>query len=137
MSSVVDTVLAVGKSLFGLRMDLAKARQERKDTVAEYLAGIAQTLEDTGGALRQGQFPHGRCQELFVHGQNMTAAIGDLVGERRALELQAQLMEVWDIERLFGELSSADDDQRTRSLDTLDLAAGTFRATAAFVRVSP
>ena len=135
--SIVETLFDVGQKLFGLKVELAKARQARKQEVAGYLAAIAQTIEEANAELRQGTYPHGKCQELFVHSQNMAAAIGDLVGLPLANALGAQLAEVHEIERLHAELGADSDAERVRKLDLLDQAAGQFRATAAFVRVSP
>ena len=135
--TIVETLFDVGQKIFGLKIELAKARQNRKQQVAEFLAAIAQTIEEANAELRQGNYPHGKCQELFVHSQHMAAAIGDLVGAQLAHELGAQLAEVYEIERLHAELSADTDAERQRKLAVLDQAAGQFRATAAFVRVSP
>ena len=67
----------------------------------------------------------------------MVQAIGDLVGEAKATELACQLKEAWQVEQLYGQLQSEPPEQRDKSLGTLDQAAGLFRATAAFVLVSP
>ncbi len=135
--TIVETLFDVGQKIFGLKIELAKARQNRKHQVAEFLAAIAQTIEEANAELRQGSYPHGKCQELFAHSQHMEAAIGDLVGAQLAQALGAQLAEVYEIERLHAELGADSDDERQRKLSVLDQAAGQFRATAAFVRVSP
>ena len=135
--TIVETLFDVGQKIFGLKIELAKARQNRKQQVAEFLAAIAQTIEEANAELRQGGYPHGKCQELLVHSQHMAAAIGDLVGQPLAHELGAQLAQVYEIERLHAELSADTDAERQRKLSVLDQAAGHFRATAAFVRVSP
>ncbi|MCA0434866.1 MAG: hypothetical protein LCH46_16610 [Proteobacteria bacterium] len=108
MTLIIETILSVGKQLFGLKADLARARQERKEQVADYLSAIAQTIEDASASLRQNIYPHGKCQELLLHSQHMEAAIGDLVGVKEAADLGGQLHEVWEIERLFGELRSCE-----------------------------
>lgn len=134
---IIETILSVGQKLFGLRNELAKAQQARKEQVATFLAEIAQTIEEASASLKQNIYPHGKCQELFTHSQLMETAIGDLVGQKRAGDLGNQLKEVWQIEQLFGELSSNTNEERMSRLSVLDQAAGLFRATAAFVRVSP
>ena len=134
---IIETILKVGEKLFGLRGELSKAKQARKQQVADFLAATAQTIEDASASLKQGLYPHGKCQELLMHSQHMEAAIGDLIGAQQAGDLGRQLKEVWEIELLFGELSCAAPTERERKLSVLDQAAGLFRATAAFVRVSP
>jgi hypothetical protein len=137
MSTIIDTILSVGQKLFGLRIELAKAHQARKQVVADYLASIAQSIEEASASLKQGIYPHGKCQEILTHSQKMAAAIGDLVGQPEAHALGTQLGEVYEVERLDGELGSDSEPERLRKLSVLDQAAGLFRATAAFVRVSP
>lgn len=137
VSAIVDTLLGVGKALFGLRGELAKARKDRKETVAGFIGDIAETIDETAAALRRAEFPGGKCAELFAHSQQMETAIGDLIGPGKAGELAAQLQEIWEIERLFGELNADSPPERKRKLSVLDEAAGQFRATAAFVRASP
>lgn len=137
VSTIIDTILSVGQKLFGLRVELAKAHQARKQTVADFLASIAQSIEEASALLKQGIYPHGKCQEILSHSQHMEAGIGDLVGQPEAQALGAQLGEVYEIERLYGELGSGTELERLRKLGVLDQAAGLFRATAAFVRVSP
>ena len=114
--TIVETLFDVGQKIFGLKIELAKARQNRKQQVAEFLAAIAQTIEEANAELRQGNYPHGKCQELFVHSQHMAAAIGDLVGAQLAHELGTQLAEVYEIERLHAELSADTDAERQRHL---------------------
>lgn len=137
MSTIVETLFSVGQKLFGLRLELAKARQDRKQVVSDFLAAIAQSIEEASAQLRQGTYPHGKCAELHAHSQNMAAAIGDLVGSQRAGELGAQLAEVYAIEQLHAELGADAQPEQDRKLDQLEVAAGRIRATAAFVRVSP
>ena len=136
MMTIIDTILSVGQKLFSLREELSQARQARKQVVAEFLDAIAETIEEASAQLKQGHYPHGKCQELLTHSQHMEAAIGDLIGNAQAAELGAQLAEVYEIERLQAELSGTDDAERLRKLGVLDQAAGQFRATAAFVKVS-
>lgn len=134
---IIDTILAVDQKLFGLRLELAKARQARKQAVADFLSSIAQSIEEGSALLKQGTYPHGMCQEILGHSQHMEAAIGDLIGQSQARDLAAQLAEVNEIERLHAELGSNTDSDRQRKLSALDQATGQFRATSAFVRVSP
>ena len=137
MSAIIETLLQVGKALFGFKSQLATARGVRKQVVADFLGAIAQSIEDASALLKVGTYPHGKCQELLAHSGHMSAAIGDLIGEQRAKELGAQLAEVHEVERLHAELASGGAYDRARRLAVLDQAAGELRATAAFVRVSP
>jgi hypothetical protein len=98
MSAIIDSLLSVGKALFGLRGELAKARKERKEKVADFIDILAQTIDDTAASLRIQQYPGGKCAELFAHSQQLSAAIGDLIGISKADELAVQLQEISEIE---------------------------------------
>lgn len=137
MMTIIDTIFTVGQRLLGLRDELAKAKQARKAEVSEFLGEIAVIIEETSASLKQGLYPHGKCQELLTHARNMEAAVGDLIGQEQAGELGRQLKAAWEVERLYGELGGVALDEQQRKLGVLDQAAGFFRATAAFVRVSP
>jgi|NOAtaT_5_FD_contig_91_1631636_length_737_multi_4_in_0_out_0_2 hypothetical protein len=137
MADIIGTVLDVALKLFGLRGKLSEARQARKKEVAEFLYAIAKNIEDVSASLKQGIYPHGTCQILLSHSNQMEQAIGDLIGERKARDLGNQLEEVKEIESLYDELNSKPEKERTRSLHVLDQAAGLFRATGDIVKVSP
>ncbi len=137
MPGIIGTLLDAGLKLFGLRGELSKARKDRKREVADFLNAIAKNIADTSASLKQGVYPHGSCQILLSHSQQLVGAIGDLIGETEATALASQLKEVWEIERLYGELSSKTPEEKQRSLHVLDQAAGLFQATADIVRVSP
>ena len=137
MADIIGTLLDVALKLFGLRDSLSKARRERKQEVADFLNSIAKNIEDASASLKQGIYPHGTCQILLLHSQQMVPAIGDLVGVPQATELGNQLREVWEIEGLHAELGSKPSQERRRSLHVLDQSAGLFKATADLVRVSP
>lgn len=134
---IVETIFKVGQALFGLRNELAKARQARKQKVADFLASVAKSIEDASAILKQDEYPGGACQQILSHSNHMEAAIGDLVGQSEAQSLAAQLREVHEIEQLHRELASLSETDRGSKLANLDKAAGLFRATADFVRVSP
>ena len=134
---IIGTLLDVALKLFGLRGDLSKARDVRKQQVADFLVAIAKNIEDVSASLKQGIYPHGSCQILLTHSQQMVPAIGDLIGVQQATDLGNQLHEVWEIERLHSELGAKPPEEKQRSLHVLDQSAGLFRATADIVRVSP
>jgi hypothetical protein len=137
LSVIVETIFKVGQALFGLRNELAKAREARKQKVADFLTLVGKSIEEASVLLKRGIYPGGVCQQILSHSNHMEAAIGDLVGQSEAQSFAAQLREVHEIEQLHGELASLSETDRGRKLANLDKAAGFFRATADFVRVSP
>ena len=137
MADIIGTVLDVALKLFGLRGKLSEAHQARKKEVADFIYAIAKNIEDVSASLKQGIYPHGTCQILLSHSNQMEQAIGDLIGKQEAIDLGNQLREVWEIENLHSELNPKPEKERKRSLHVLDQAAGLFRATGDIVKVSP
>jgi uncharacterized protein DUF4231 len=133
MADIIGTLHEVGLKLFGLRESLSRARHERKQQVVDLFSSIAKNIEAASASLKQGIDPHGICQTLLLHSQQMGQAIGDLVGEPQATELGSQLREVLETGQLHAELGSKPPEEKQRSLHVLDQAAGLFKATADFL----
>jgi len=137
MADIIGTLLDVALKLFGLRGKLSGARQARKKEVADFLYAIAKNIEDVSESLKQEIYPHGTCQILLSHSNQMEQAIGDLIGKQEAIDLGKQLRQVWEIENLHREFDPKPEQERKRSLHVLDQVAGLFRATGDIVKVSP
>ena len=133
---IADVLYRVGKELFDGILKLDEKRIQRKDKIADYFSHLGQIIEDTSALLKKGQYPHGQCAELQMHAQQMVATIGDLIGNEKAQDYQNQVMQVWQIEKLFGELQTLTSDEKTDKFKTLDAAAGYFRGIAAHLRIS-
>ena len=136
INKYVSTIFDVASEIFGFHTTLSQARQARKKQVAKFLSELAQIIEDVSASLSKSIYPHGKCQELLTHANALEEAIGDLIGQKKAVSLARQLREVWEIEKLHDELGKKTEAARAKNLHVLDQAAGLFRATAAQVRVS-
>jgi len=132
---IAETLFKIGKDLFGVFSKLDEKKLQRTIRVAEYFSNLAQIIEDTSAYLKQGNYPHGECENLRLHAQKMKGTIGDLIGENDADEYTKRVMEVWEIERMHEELIGVNDDERAEKLKTLDEAAGYFRGVAAHLRI--
>lgn len=133
--SIAKTIWDVGKSIFGLRADLQRARRDRRGRLAKYFGELAELIESVSASLRMNQYPHGKCAQLETLARLMSKTVKGLVEPEEARRLQDKLLQVWEIERLFGELQGLSKTKAEKHLVTLDEAAGYFRATAAHLRV--
>ncbi len=136
---IVEVLLEVGKELFGVITRRKEARSEDRSArilrIADYFTDLGRTIEETSESLKHGQYPAGQCQHLLVHAEQMEETIGDLVPN--AKQYADKVKQVWQIEQLYGELSTLSDDDRRAKLRLLDEAAGYFHAIAAHLKVSP
>jgi len=133
---IAETLFKVAKDLFGIFTKLDENRLKRTFRVADYFSDLAQTIEDTSAYLKKGIYPHGECEELRFYAEKMVSTIGDLIGTKEAEDYAKKVLKVWEIERMHGELISASPSKKKGKLQTLDEAAGYFRAVAAHLRVS-
>lgn len=133
---IAETIYNVAKDLFGIFSTLDEKRLTRTAKVSDYFSNLARTIEDTSAFLKRGEYPHGKCEELRFHAENMVPTIGDLVGQDTAREYADKVMDVWEIERMHAELDSMQDkQQRDSTLRQLDEAAGYFRGVSAHLRI--
>jgi ubiquinone biosynthesis protein UbiJ len=135
MLEIGKTIWDVAKGLFELREGLQKAKRDRKDRLAAYFGELAALLESVAASLGVNQYPHGSCAQLHTLALLMEETLKGLVPPLKAKEFQAELLRVWEIELLFGQLQSEPDPIVKASLNELYQAAGFFRATAAHLRV--
>ncbi|MFX1521559.1 MAG: hypothetical protein ACFFCD_16750 [Promethearchaeota archaeon] len=133
---IAETLYKIAKDLFNIFTKLDDARLQRTIRVAEYFSNLAQIIEDTSAYLKKGIYPHGECKLLLSHAENMVEAIGDLIGKNEAQKHANEVMKVWKIENMHGELISVPDSVKAEKLKILDEAAGYFRGVAAHLRVS-
>ena len=83
--------------------------------------------------LKNNQFPSGQCQQILFAAQKMVEIIGKDVPD--APEYASQLMGIWEIEKLYGQLQPLNEQEKRINLQKLDEAAGYFRAVATHIRV--
>jgi len=133
---IAETLFKIGKELFSIFSNLEEKRLQRTIRVAEYFSQLAQIIEDTSAYLKQGEYPHGECENLRVHATKMQQTIGDLVGADEAKIYADRVMQVWEIEAMHGELIGVDEAEKNEKLKILDASAGYFRGISAHLRVT-
>jgi hypothetical protein len=132
---MIDLLLKLGQSIFGLRKDFQQADIAKRGRAAEFLSAIAQTIELTAAQLRIGDYPAGSCQELLVFSNEMPGILGGIIGVNKASAFAKELESVHEIEKLHAELGQLAESERELRLHKLDETAGLFRATAACLKV--
>ena len=132
---MIDLLLKLAQSIFGLRKDFQQADLAKRGRAADFLSAIAEAIELTGAQLREGRYPAGSCQQLLVFSEEMPGVLGGIIGAQKATAFGAELKAVHAIEQLHGELSSLTEPEREARLRKLDETAGLLRATAACIRV--
>ena len=111
-----------------------KAKRDQADRFAEYCDRIAVVLDDTIAQLRRGHRPHGNCAELDRYLQDALRILKDEFGEDDLAVLGDDLAFAYRVEYL--DRSFTDPGDRERAYETVESAAGRFRALATALRAT-
>ncbi|HBH49221.1 MAG TPA: hypothetical protein DDX98_11300 [Bacteroidales bacterium] len=134
---IADVLISVGEKLFDAFMKLKDKKIQKSARIADLFSELALTIEKTSAYLKKGDYPHGMCEELRTHAEQMEDTIDSAVGKAKAADYAKRVLEVWEIEKVYGELDSLTTDaEREALLNKLDRAAGYFRAVSAHVRIA-
>ena len=136
MLDIAKILWDVSKGLFDARGKLASARRDRRDRVATYIDKLAELIEKVAASLRLNQYPHGSCAELHALGERMEQTLMGLLPNEEARLYQSEVLKIWEIEQLFGQLQGMTREKAESKLIQLLEAAGNFRAIAAHLRVT-
>lgn len=136
MLDIAKTLLDLAKGLFGLRGELEKARQDRRDRAAKYFSDIATLIEEVSAILRKKQYPSGKCMELEQLAYLMPETLKDILPDENIEAHKNKLLAVHEIELLFNDIQPLHARSVPKKLEKLDEAAGYFRALAAHLRVT-
>jgi hypothetical protein len=135
--SIVGTLMEVALGLRSLIGGFSKAKAERRRQAADYYQAVGGTIDAVADSLEAGDVPHGHCQRLVVHAQQLPGAIGDVIGQEKAAEMSRRLEEAHDVEGMAAELlQGATPEERDEELRKLREAAGIFGAMADVLRAS-
>ena len=124
----------VGRAILGLSTILPPKPDQRKD-VAEYYQKIASTLKHAVGLLKKGETPHGDCGKLDAYADQLPSKVKDFIPEFAADRLKAKMKEAHNVENLA--LVLGQDENQKERLESLERAAGYFKASADAVLASP
>jgi len=131
---MITDILTIARTLFSLKGDLAKARRDRRDRIADYFDGISKTVGEVADSLKRREVPHGKCAEMAAYADMLPATVGDELGAEKAETLAKQLKDAHEVELLFSEVGGPDADNKIAQLEE---ASGWFRATATSIRAAP
>jgi hypothetical protein len=138
-TTIIPTLLDLSLRLFD---SVQQQRGRRQQTQAEQLSQaselfgkIANTISDSAQCLRRGEYPAGHCGEMAEYARVLPTLLTGIVPAEQVDRYVAALMEAHQVEQLCAYLNHTDDYTRKHQLDQMHLAAGTFRAAAAVVKI--
>jgi len=131
---LIDAYLALARELLNENSKVGKAPPARKEAIARYYQKISSTLNHVESELRANNTPHGDYAKIREYAEQLPNAIGDYVGENKALNLSHRLIKAYQKEDLLRNLQSIPNiDERLRDLGK---AAAYFEVAADFLIAS-
>jgi hypothetical protein len=100
---IID-LLDIAQGLLGFKDSFAKAKRDRKDRIAEYFLKLGNIIQETADVIKEGNIPHGKCQQILDHAQNFSNVVGDTIEKDKAEAFQNKLIDSHKVELIASEI---------------------------------
>ena len=97
----------IAQGLLSLSGNFSKAKRERKDRIAEYFLKLGNILQEAADIFKDGDVPHGKCEQILNHVQYFSDVVGDTIDKDKVKEFQDKLIASHEVEMLASEILGA------------------------------
>lgn len=126
------SILQIAELAFNLKNHISK--KEDADNIAQLFDNIGVLIEAVAQDLSNNNYPHSKCAEMsYLLSQFGTVL--EKYSKQDVEKLQSCLQTAVQVERLFGELQTLTEQEKTKNISTLLSASGTFRAAATLAKL--
>jgi hypothetical protein len=129
-----EAFLKVVEALAGYIREYKKAKKERREAIATLYEQIGLCLANTARRMRIPEYPGGECGNILEFSEGLPDTVGDVIGNKKALEIAKILKKSHKVELEYAKLSQMKPEDRELELAKLDEAAGRFQALAKLIR---
>ena len=106
-----------------------------KEAISELLINIGQTLYSVADDLDNGQYPHGKCMQMWEYLNGFSEQVKGKIKDDQYQRLLELLNKSYQVEKLCGELTQLSVDQKKKNVLKLRMAAGSFVAVGEMIKV--
>lgn len=128
--ATIASLLKITEIVLSIRDKLKK-----NDEVSYYLHNIGILIESVAVDLTNNNYPHSKCSQMNYYLDNLKFAVKKHLTEEQYLTLQMQLNEAYNVERMFGEYGTMNEELKQKNLNLLQSISGTFIATSETVKL--
>ena len=128
--STITAICTIADKAISVVANLAKLFD--KKPIATLLKDIGNLLLTVHDDLKNNVYPHRHCGELYFFLNNLKEKVTKY-DKNFAEQLDNSLQEAYQVERLYGQLNSCNQDEKAVNLSKLEEAAGIFIAAGALI----
>lgn len=130
--SGILSLLQIANLIFDVKSKFRK--NDRTEEISALLKNIGDTINTVAMNLEKNLYPHQKCAEMEFYMRHLESAIKDKITDSEFNELQQNINQAVQVERLFGEMQSLSAEQRRYNLSKLYALSGTFIAAAELIK---
>ena len=128
--STITAIVVIAEKVITMCASLSKKTDKKSYSIL--LQDIGTLLQSVYAELENNQYPHLKCSQLHFYLDKLKNVIATH-DESLAEQLRDTLNEAYQVEKLFGEISHCNQEQKELNLSTLQKAAGTFIAAGVLI----
>ena len=114
-------IIDIGLGLCNLAKGLFSS--DRKKNLGAWMVELGSLIEEVADELEAGKYPYTTCAKMDYMVMHFREVVGDTLDDELD-DLERKLHQARNIERLFGEMQSLDDRERTKHVIELKETAG-------------
>lgn len=124
--ALISSLLEISNVFFSLRERFFSSK--RRKELGAWLYELGALIDNTAVMIEQNNYPHNNCSRMINLVDQFPHIFSDVFSKIEIKKLQTQMFQVTEIERMFGELSQINLDDRKRNIIELYEIAGGFMA---------
>jgi hypothetical protein len=122
----------IAQGLLGMKDSFEKAKRDRKDRISDYFSTIGTIIQEAADIFKNGDIPHGKCQQMLEQAEYFTDVVGDTIDSDKAEEFQKKLIKSHEVEQLAYEILDKGDAEK--KIAELEKISGSFLALSTAIK---
>lgn len=119
-------IVDIGISLYNVTRSLTG--HERRKTLGNWMQELGVLVEEIAVKLELGEFPYTTCARMSYMVDHFSELMDGHLDEQEIKSLHTMLVDARNIERLYGEISQLNPEQKAEKIIALKEVAGTLQA---------
>jgi hypothetical protein len=121
---LICVLIEVTKAIFSFTEGFKNSK--RKKEIAEWLHELGALIDNTASSLDQNNYPHNNCLRMRGLVDVFPHIFSDVFSKDKIEDLQNKMIQVTEIERMFGELSQLSPEDRRNNINELYEISSSF-----------
>ncbi len=120
----ICTLIEITNGIFSFKEGFKNS--SRKKEIAEWLYELGALIDNTAHSLNQNTYPHNNCLRMRGLVDQFPHIFSDIFSKDKIEDLQNKLIQVTEIEKMFGDLSQLSSEDRKTNINELYEISASF-----------